>query len=593
MAINCDNLKKAGDNSPSVIRWPETRKLAELCDAAAASLGTPGYVPLLTDNHTPFPSPDLHPQDFRVRFNLNPPPHPDAPYPEVIDNDLLEAGSLDRPLVLPEPYRTLAEAGELYFLHEQDECWCKSLFKIVMQGGALRLETVKEPNFNCGCQGIRVPEARDLLNESQKMVPVGAALTWGYRTSTARPDRVFWDQGQRCVGDQTQGMNYMFRDMADDTQPPSTNYFMKYALRDMSGKLVWAVRRKWYQTIKERVDYIIACAHSCGAADSKVWKNGTGTYVPTGCAVTFEDLQWTLQKDWYPVGVPGCMSDPGKLPWNEATCTGSLKCGAMPDGGAQGNDFPGGQAVGPRAADDWLVYCTTLVQFEKLLELLPSQILPPGACAAFQSGLWTDNEYCDWWTDTWKVGPTVCNMKVTAIPDQPVAGGLTFKLELLGDAQWRFVPFLLLGDCMKVIHATFLYNLCGHFSSVRMHGSVGVWNWGQINSGPSSHRTLLTVGITASPGTFFNVLDEEHSLTGSVANDWGVGTNCGALETHTFDVSADMPPGDNCQPLNVFLWYQGQACFTPGDTSISWCTSHPNDSWTVVDTMELYIEFIP
>ena len=389
MAINCDNLHQPGPNSASVIRWPATRELAADTDNVAAVLGTPNYLPLLQDNDTPFPAAAVTPVEFWVEFLLLPATALTKEFPIVQENVLMDPAVAGQRLQLPEPFLQLARLGELYFQHEADDCWCMSMFK-VKWAGAYYLETVEEPNASCSCQVIRVPKAGEKLDYGQKIVPAAYATDWSYRNAGLTLSGEFQDEGPRCEKVMSFRVSYTFHYTLDPAiaMPPGIDrdpklYFMRKASRHMKGKLVWAIRRKWFQAIKERIDQIIACGNCGGAKYHAVYKNGVVPlqWIAEGCEVTFADLQWTLKQKMVQEGhaeTPGCMSDPGKLPWSTATCGGE-ECGALNDGGAKGNDFPGGQQpVGNAPVNDFLVYCDTLKQFESLILNIPNQVKPLG-----------------------------------------------------------------------------------------------------------------------------------------------------------------------------------------------------------------------
>lgn len=340
------------------ITWKETRDLAQLIDELAGRMGTPDYVPLLTDMTTPFPLTETPDIKFTLEFEISDPSvtDDDGEAPEIREQRMMtgvEGGATA--LRLEEPLSNLAESGDLYFLHNEDDCWCKTLFQ-VHDGPFYYLTEVEEPEWRCSCQTIEVPDWPERLDYGQKIIPAAYAKDWYIIGWNGEPgtDTADWITSKRCEEDGGLLCHYGIVPMAEG--PNSRAGFMKLAQREMKGVFTWPIRAKWFDAMKERVDQILACPNNCGARKGMILKNGTGSegvdpeYIPDHCPASWCDIVWTMN----PGGndSPGCLTDECKLPWHVLTCQSEI-C-----------------AEGPK------MYAHTINQFEDVLTNIEAWVYP-------------------------------------------------------------------------------------------------------------------------------------------------------------------------------------------------------------------------
>lgn len=300
------------------ILWSDTQTLAVAVDSLAVTMSTPGYTTLVDDDTTPFALTTLPTVEFVVEFQLQEATG-DTDYVPTVDRQVLKEDIQysGGELTLDEPLATLASTGELYFLHEADDCWCKTLFKVAENGDSgYRLVEVMEPEWKCSCQTLKVPAIGDLLDENQHIIPSAYALDWSIRDNEGHASN-WWDVGNKCEGG-PEDCHYEFTPLED----PDDNAALVTAQRKMSGQWLWAIRKKWYDALYDKLDYILQCENNCGAEADSVYKVGeTETYIPEGCDVTLCDILWTMKQGGATEG-PGCLVDECKRPWNELACEG-------------------------------------------------------------------------------------------------------------------------------------------------------------------------------------------------------------------------------------------------------------------------------
>ena len=346
------------------VTWQMTRALAAITDITADSMSTPDYDKLLEDNTTPFPLTNvLQSGSIYYYFNVTSTHGSGGTYPMVSSQYIGDASAV--PIKLDEPMKTMAGLGELFFVLDADGCLCKTIFKVEpanMDKSSFKLVTLiwSDPGTGC-CQTLDMPTDGSLLDRSQYIVPSGLAALYNL-DFTLTPGRGYVNfEEKRCKSEpnlaagKLGGMEFKMKEIPRNRW--NRNYTIHSIRRKISGTYVWAIRADWYQTVKERVDYILKFGNNEGAYADTVYKNGSDEFVPEHCPVSFEDLQWTMQKNDPGTQVPGCMSSPGKYPWKVATCSGT-SC------------WNGSGAGGPK------IYKASLEQFQQLVNDIPSQVYP-------------------------------------------------------------------------------------------------------------------------------------------------------------------------------------------------------------------------
>lgn len=548
--MNCDNDLTPGPNSPSVVKWLDTRSLGVLTDAAATALNTPGYAPLLQDNTTPFPIPAPVAAQFKVRFQLDVSPTFNTA-PTVIGNKLVDALGADW---LPPQHeltlRQLAIQGDLFFVHDQDDCWCKSMFQVKWFGGVYFLDTAEDPKVNCGCQETLVPGFGDKLDYGQYIIPAAYASDWALRNVNTSLVDPIWEFGPKCEdanGNTFPGCSYEFwpTDQAGI-------YYMKYAEREMTGTLIWPIRRKWYDAIKDRVDFMLACSRNCGAVNDKVFADGSLSKISEGCEVTFEDLQWTLQQENYPhPGEPGCLTEPGKLPWVEITCGGAL-C----------------EGEGLR------IYCVSLQHLETLLTKIPDQVKPFAVeCDSLSNKLSSATE-CSFPSD-----PYFCGISASITP---IVGGTRLTLTLSPQAARN--P----GDEPNCpfwqVPIWFSTDVCQRCSQIRVDLAYERWAFN------TPGLTGLWFEIAQLDNGYQQLLLVDANPQGDPANSLIPPPSADCSKTVSITHSSTIDVVGECPKLSLYFSNVVMLCptFNPG----TWCSGGNDGTYALADTMLLTIDFL-
>lgn len=244
--------------------------------------------------------------------------------------------------------RPLAEERELVFISEEDGCWCKTMWRVVVSGGGFTLEatTAEEKSFGC-CPSIPVPVPGDALDYSQVWMPAAHMVA-----AIARPGKPRDIEVPKCI---TVGGGCLFR---------ITSTGLVAVQRELTGRLSWVIKPKHFQDILDKLDEISDA--SGGAKLDKVRKASLNVqdappekkeklFLCEMARVKVRDILFTLRIDeeLEELTEPGCLDLPDtkcaiKYPWIEATCEGETCEGS----------------------DGLKVYCNTL----KILDILVARL---------------------------------------------------------------------------------------------------------------------------------------------------------------------------------------------------------------------------
>jgi hypothetical protein len=281
------------------VLWTHWRSLASAVDGLASTLNTPGYTNLVSDDTMPFIMADLPSVDFVIEFTLTPGTETctnsddSVPYdneaaacPTISSIDLLTTfrrggqGGLEIDFSsevfngISSPHSFLkdyADNGKLFFVHEEDDCLCKTIFKIepsdtdhytlVEVGGS-------DPLFGC-CQTLYVPGVGDALDTSQSIIPAAFACGWGDRNGAGLDNPGFpYDDPSYCpeceaVGSEcsdTAADDLIEYDFVSVTNPDGGGLdnvmVLSHAARHMRGHLTWPILEEHMDALRTKLEYI-------------------------------------------------------------------------------------------------------------------------------------------------------------------------------------------------------------------------------------------------------------------------------------------------------------------------------------------------
>lgn len=338
------------------ITWPETYAIGQAVDALAVTMGTPIYERLQDLMDAPFYYSDKQDAEFTIEFGLvEPSGHSEAfdpDYaPEVKYQKLMTGtGNLAVPLVLPPHLGGLVEGDNLFFLHDKDDCLCKTMFKVKRiydEFGELTtevaLEEVFSPAVTCGCQTLTVPQRFYKLDFGQHIIPAAYAHDWGVIGFGPGDESPLWRFPHYACEDGPLLLYYEFIQFADVSE--DTYAYMSKAQREMTGKWIWPIRGYWYDLIMSKLSEIVDCSNNCGAKEGTVLAaESTDTYIKENCPVSLCDILWTMKQNGASTAM-GNILDCYSWPWG----SGENLC----------------EANGPK------VYALTLNQITDLIAKIP------------------------------------------------------------------------------------------------------------------------------------------------------------------------------------------------------------------------------
>lgn len=324
-----------------VIEWTEIYDLGQQTDEAAYMLNTPGYEPLSQETRNPWPISSTIDatiwQRFTVNLNEDGGKRPSFfPGPTILGR--LMAASDGSAFQLPNDpiLKNMAEDGNLFFISEEDGCWCKTLFQVVPAyiGGGDNNYTLSTAEDTRGCcQTMEVPMEGDLLEYAQNFIPAGWVVQ-RQKPTLEKTDNVVREVIPKCVGNEG-GVIFEYTKNGE-----SNNGFTEYKLtavqRELRGKFVWPIKREWFELLFNKISQIIECSNHSGARSRKIKicgctedetpepNEGEDCFVRSGCSVTFADLQRSLLDLWGGNEDPGCLTSCADncLPWAVGCCGG-------------------------------------------------------------------------------------------------------------------------------------------------------------------------------------------------------------------------------------------------------------------------------
>lgn len=257
------------------VEWAHWRRLAEKIDEMAVNLATPGYTPLTTDTSLPYVEASLPSVSAVMEFDLD--PH-DTSGPRVIGRRLVVdfggaaiswPGTPMTGTGAYEFYGDFASGDDnnaLYFVHENDDCLCKTIFRVNGTAGAHTLDatTGADPEHGC-CQTIEVPKIDDRLDYSQNFIPAGQAAAYAKLSDPARPGEFFSYYCPACVPPDNEGCSTSTSggDIRWDFDS-QTGLVLKVS-RKVTGHLTWPIRADMINNLLLVIpNKIIKCGNNGG-----------------------------------------------------------------------------------------------------------------------------------------------------------------------------------------------------------------------------------------------------------------------------------------------------------------------------------------
>lgn len=289
------------DGSDTIIRWEHWRKLAELVDDLAVYLKTPGYTSVIQLieqlGAQPFTEPKLPQVSGVLEFVLEPGTEvgegPNIPNssacPTVTNRAILTAfngipvNMFSLPSGTPMPgqgayqfYSEYAADGKLFFVNEEDDCWCKTIFKIDPADSALTFVATSDPKFGC-CQTLDpVPKIGDRLDYSQDFIPASYTCQWGdvdgidlgsaeellaRGNGTIYCPKCWNNTVSQAAGCQTTPSEDMVQYKFDPFDPfnPEAPRYLRSVARPIKGYLTWPILKEHLDLIIDRLEFILQC----------------------------------------------------------------------------------------------------------------------------------------------------------------------------------------------------------------------------------------------------------------------------------------------------------------------------------------------
>jgi hypothetical protein len=333
-------------NTP--VRWSDVYAISSRIDALAETLSTPSYTKLEDEPAMPFKFPSLVNFAGAIRFEVNLTPGVVLVAQQHLSDGIMQIGEH----VLDAVLDAMGANNDLFLVVEEDDCWCKTIFKIDTTSGVPRVKEV--PQLGC-CQSLFVPQPGDPLDYGQHVIPAGHVAHFA---ATGNPEEgTLWQLRHACVAE-TAGCGYKFQTTVAES--PLTDCTREI----LSAKFTWPIRAAHFSKMIEKLQYILACANSGGAVEDAIQTpDPFNPYIGRGCEVHLCDLvRDRVERSLMNYTTPGCVStgcsdldvlEPTIYPWDSPTCSGE-EC----DG------------EGPK------VYCRTLQDLEAILAIAEVGLRP-------------------------------------------------------------------------------------------------------------------------------------------------------------------------------------------------------------------------
>lgn len=373
------------------IPWRHLRRIAELIDELAATMATPAWSDITDDDAHPFVAASVIPVEFVQHFeitNRNGCPMVASRY--LLDGFAGMGGQAVQMGTAPASvnYQFLADYAadnKLFFVHDQDDCWCNKIFKVIPEGGRYTLEKVgdTDPKYAC-CDSLFIPGVGHLLDYDQDIIPASYACAWGHEDG-ALIDLGPYEYVKKCVDDPGLNIEFHF-----DNGIPN---LMTSASRKVTGFLTWPILAEEFEYLYEKLEDILAC----GANDGVRPYNGAfGVGTVSDFFTSNECLEVSTGTVWYKASAT---CTPGTIDQFLAHCEragiiDNATAGTLGDPTTAGKVVAWGdedmrrpwvtptgddgeecEALGPK------VYCETINQFPKIIEEIEKVVWPKNTLA--------------------------------------------------------------------------------------------------------------------------------------------------------------------------------------------------------------------
>lgn len=324
------------------IEWAHFYEIGRKLDLAAATLRIPNYIPLAALPDQAWLSPTaVAASDAYVYFTFaaSVVADPDGP---LITGQYLAQGIT--PYALPDALPQLAVGESLYFVSDKDNCWCKTIFKVLP---GPRLERLDAAVMAC-CQTLNVPQIGARMGYGQNFIPAAYAVQWQRYKVPASPTApaTLTIDIPKCKGGPKDVRIYLTRSVLQSNPTRALYYDMTAARRKLPGTFVWPIKAAWLDSLWERLLMVIDCPNTLGSSGT-VWRDSLDHLVRVGCPVTLANVISTGQSQFHWPSKPGCLTEEGCLPWNSLCCSAEM-C----------------------ETEGIKVYCETLHQLENIVDQL-------------------------------------------------------------------------------------------------------------------------------------------------------------------------------------------------------------------------------
>jgi hypothetical protein len=292
-------MSLAGCTVGAMVAWPPMRELAENIDALAVALNTPSYTRLVDIADAPFQFTDkvAATGQFYQFFSVS--------SSGMVEGRYLAADELGA-AVYTFPETNLGELmahDELYFVMDQDDCLCKTLFKVE---GSPELPTFVETSASGCCQTLPVPEADALIYQGQHFFP--SAILAGYFGTS------FEDCCECCIPSanptspaclaSSDATMYVKTGEADENGCFSVTGVSRNIV---SGYFTWPFKKRYMELLVDKLNYILDCERNDGlkprdaAAPADVGGGGPGETLSMYGAIYSVD-GGTTNSGWFKQG---------------------------------------------------------------------------------------------------------------------------------------------------------------------------------------------------------------------------------------------------------------------------------------------------
>lgn len=248
-----------------LMTWVPMRALAVKIDALAATLNTPGYTNLVDIPDAPFQYTNkiLEPEGFHQTFFLN----GRSVFTRVMTTD--KQG--DAPYALPETnLDKLAALDELYYVADEDDCLCKTIYKVKPSGTEFTLAT--SGGSKC-CQGLPVPNVgQDITLTDQHLLPKGL-ITQYLRSNYTQCCACCIPEGLSDMDACSNGGEaYAFTEV--DPANTECKKITRLSRKISSGYFTWPFKKRYMELLVDKINYILQCARNDGTKPETLYRAG-------------------------------------------------------------------------------------------------------------------------------------------------------------------------------------------------------------------------------------------------------------------------------------------------------------------------------